>query len=189
MNNKTQMIVEAGLMIALATILSQFKIFRMPAGGSVTPGSMIPILIFAMRWGWKQGCFVGVVYGLFQMVLGGYVIHPMQAILDYPVAFGCLGFAGFAKNSVQEVVNSNAVKGLVVTTGATVIAIVFRMMAHVLSGVIFFAPEGATFTTPAAWTASIAYNGGFLVAELAITIVVLSLLMKPIMTVYMAKEA
>lgn len=189
MNNKTQMIVEAGLMIALAMILSQFRLFRMVAGGSVTPGSMIPILIFAMRWGWKQGCFVGVVFGLFQMVLGGYVIHPAQALLDYPIAFGCLGLAGFAKNSVQKVINSNTGKGIIVTAGATIIAILFRMIAHVLSGVIFFAPEGATFTTPAAWTASIVYNGTFLVAELAITLFILSLLMKPIMTVYMAKEA
>jgi len=189
MNKKTQMIVEAGLMIALATILSQFKIFRMPAGGSVTPGSMIPILIYAMRWGWKQGVFVGVVYGLFQMVLGGYVIHPAQAALDYPIAFGCLGFAGIAKNSMQQVINSNAGKGVIVTIGATVVAVLLRMVSHVRSGVIFFAPEGATFTTPAAWTASIAYNGSFLVAEFAITAVVLVLLMKPIMTVYMAKEA
>lgn len=189
MNRKTQMIVEAGLMIALATILSQFRLFRMPAGGSVTPGSMIPILIYAMRWGWKQGVFVGVVYGLFQMVLGGYVIHPVQAALDYPIGFGCLGFAGLAKNSVQQVINSDTGKGIVVTVGATLIAVLLRMVSHVLSGVIFFAPEGATFTTPAAWTASIVYNGTFLVAEFAITVVVLVLLMKPIMTVYMTKEA
>ncbi len=189
MNNKTQMIVEAGLMIALSMILAQFKIFRMPAGGSVTPGSMIPILIFAMRWGWKQGVFVGMVFGLFQMVLGGYVIHPAQALLDYPIAFGCLGIAGFAKNSVKKVISSHTMKGIFVTASATIIAVTLRMVAHVLSGVIFFAPEGATFTTPAAWTASIAYNGTFLIAELVIAIAILSVILKPVMTVYLAKEA
>lgn len=189
MNKKTQMLVEAGLMIALAMILSQFKIFRMPAGGSVTPGSMIPILIFAMRWGWKQGVFVGIVYGLFQMVMGGYVIHPVQALLDYPIGFGCLGFAGLAQGSVKKVINSDTMKGILVTSGATLLAVVLRMLSHVLSGVIFFAPEGATFTTPAAWTASIAYNGTFLVAELAIALVILAIILKPVMTVYLAKEA
>lgn len=189
MSKKTQAMVEAGLMIALAMILSQFKIFRMPAGGSVTPGSMIPILIYAMRWGWKQGVFVGIVYGMFQMILGGYVIHPMQALLDYPIGFGCLGFAGLAKNSVKKLINEDTLKGILVTTSATLIAVLLRMFAHVLSGVIFFAPEGATFTTPVAWTASIVYNGTFLVAELVIAIVILSIVLKPIMTVYLSKEA
>lgn len=188
MNKKTQMIVEAGLMIALATLLSQFKLFRMPAGGSVTPGSMIPILIYAMRWGWKQGVLVGIVYGIFQFILGGYFAHPIQVALDYPIAFGCLGFAGLAKESVKKAVHSDTSKGIAVTVGATLIAIVLRLISHVLSGVIFFAPEGATFTTPAAWTASIAYNGTFLVAEFAIAAVVLALLIKPIMTVYLSKE-
>ncbi len=45
------MVVEAGIMIALAYLLSRIKIYEAPQGGSVTAGSMIPILLFAMRWG------------------------------------------------------------------------------------------------------------------------------------------
>ena len=42
----TRMMVEAGIMIALAQILSYVKIFEAPYGGSVTAGSMVPIIIF-----------------------------------------------------------------------------------------------------------------------------------------------
>ncbi len=47
-NMKTRMIVEAGIMMALAYVLSMVKIFQMPNGGTITAGSMIPILIFAI---------------------------------------------------------------------------------------------------------------------------------------------
>lgn len=187
-NKKTQMIVEAGLMMALAMILAQFKLFRMPAGGSVTPGSMIPIVIFAFRWGWKEGVFVGTVFGLLQMIFGGYIIHPMQAILDYPLAFGVLGFAGLAKSSVLEFIDNNTMRSIFIVTVTTASVMLIRVISHVLSGVIFFAPEGATFTTPAAWTASISYNGSFMLAETLITLVIMSILIKPIIKVYVLKD-
>src|SRR3712207_3695362 len=38
----TSSMVTIGLTIAIATVLGQFKLFKMPQGGSVTPGSLIP---------------------------------------------------------------------------------------------------------------------------------------------------
>ena len=40
-------ITEAGIVIALAFDLSMIKVYHLPAGGSVTAGSMIPILLLA----------------------------------------------------------------------------------------------------------------------------------------------
>lgn len=187
-NKKTQMIVEAGIMMALAMLLSQFKIYRMPLGGSVTPGSMIPIIIFAFRWGWKSGVAIGIVYGTLQMIFGGYVIHPAQALLDYPIGFGVLGFAGFAKNSIHKLIDKKIVMSTVLVIIATISVMLLRTFSHILSGVIFFAPEGSTFTTPVAWTASIAYNGSFMFLESIITIVILAIMIKPIVKVYMLKD-
>ena len=39
----TKALVEAGVMIALAQVLSYVRIFEAPFGGSVTAGSMVPI--------------------------------------------------------------------------------------------------------------------------------------------------
>ncbi len=98
-NNKTRMLVEAGIMMALAYVLSLVVVFQMPNGGTITAGSMIPILIFAFRWGGIQGMFVGSIYGVIQFMLGPkYSFHIVSILFDYVVAFGALGLAGFFKN-------------------------------------------------------------------------------------------
>ena len=46
------MLTEGGMMIALATILSYIKVYEAPMGGSVTAGSMIPIMLFCNSLGY-----------------------------------------------------------------------------------------------------------------------------------------
>lgn len=186
-NPKVQMLVEAGLMLALAMILSNIVMFRMPAGGSVTLGSMIPILIFSMRWGWQSGVFVGVVFGLLQMAFGGYVVSVPQAILDYPLAFGFIGLAGLGKNKVKASVMNGTFEGIKVISVWTVIAIFLRFLSHVASGLLFFS-DGLSLLSPATWWISISYNGGFLLVETIIAAAILSVIGKPVMTVYLQKK-
>lgn len=164
----TRTLVEAGLCLALSFVLGRIKLFSMPQGGSVTAGQMIPLIFFAIRHGAGKGIIVGIAYGLLDMAIGGYVIHPVQAILDYPAAFGFLGLAGlfskkfFENNDVMPVIYG------------TVLGVFARFICHTLTGVIFFAsyaPEGQN-----AWAYSAGYNGTFLAVELAITIVLIFLL-------------
>jgi len=54
----TRTIVEAGMMLALTTVLGQFKLYTSPFGGSVTAGAMIPLLLLAML----RGPVVGINY-------------------------------------------------------------------------------------------------------------------------------
>ena len=56
-------------MIALSALLSYVRIYQAPNGGSVTAGSMIPIMIFAIRWGLGPGLAVGATYGLLDFIL------------------------------------------------------------------------------------------------------------------------
>jgi len=152
MNNKTRILVEAGLAAGLAVALSYLRIWRMPQGGSITLEN-IPLLIFALRWGVKAGLGAGVVAGLIQLILGGYVVHPVQALLDYPVAFGALGMAGSIPRPLWA--------GMTLGTG-------LRLFCHVLSGVVFFgsyAPEGTNV-----WMYSIIYNGSFMLPNLVIAV-------------------
>jgi len=164
----TKVIAETVVFVALATVLSNIKIFQLPQGGSVTAASMVPILWLALRRGPKVGLFGAVMYGLVQMAFDPYIVHPAQMLLDYPIAFGLLGVAGFFQKRPF----------IGVTLG-----IIGRFVAHYFSGVIFFpmfAPEGMH---PAVYSAL--YNG-FLVVELVISIYIIYMLKRSkILQIYM----
>ena len=84
----------AALSIALAFVLSYVKLFRMPNSGSVTLASMLPLMLFSAAYGVGPGLLAGAAYGLLQYVQGGYFVHPIQFLLDYPIAFALIGLAG-----------------------------------------------------------------------------------------------
>ncbi len=167
-NWTVKMLVEGGLCIALAFVLGYIKLFSMPQGGSVTAGEMIPIIIFALRHGSLPGIVVGAVYGLVQMLFGGSIFHPIQAILDYPVAFGVLGLAGLFSAEFEK---NKSIKP--VLAGAS-LGIVLRMIAHTLTGGIFFASYAPEGQNP--WVYSIIYNASYLVVEFIITVIIIYLL-------------
>ncbi|HOE57135.1 MAG TPA: energy-coupled thiamine transporter ThiT [Bacillota bacterium] len=164
----TKMLTEAGIMIAAAQILSYVKIFEAPYGGSVTAGSMIPIIVFSLRWGAKYGLLAGTAYGILQFLLGGaiYSYHIISILFDYVVAFGLLGLAGIFRTDA---------KGIFL---GTCLGIFGRFICHIISGVVVwasYAPEGMN---PLHY--SIVYNGSYLLPELAITLVIVGVLYKPL---------
>lgn len=167
-NWTVKMLVEGGLCIALSFVLGYIKLFSMPQGGSVTAGEMIPIIIFALRHGSLPGIVVGALYGFVQMLFGGSIFHPVQAILDYPVAFGVLGLAGLFSSEFEKT------KSIVPVIKGASLGIVLRMIAHTLTGAIFFASYAPEGQNP--WAYSIIYNASYLVVEFAITIVIIYLL-------------
>jgi thiamine transporter len=155
--------VEGALCVALSVVFSGFKLFSMPQGGSVTL-EMAPLLYFSYKYGWRWGIAAGVLSGVFQMVFGGYVVHPIQAILDYPAAFGCLGFAGISGRDARGVL------------AGAIASAVARLACHVLSGVAFFssyAPEGQNV-----WIYSLAYNAAFMAPSIIISSVLAWVLWK-----------
>src|SRR4030042_3770098 len=97
---KVRILAEATVFIALTIVLKDVlpPIYRLPQGGSVTIAGLVPLLWFALRRGLKYGVFAGFMYGLIHAVLpGAYIIHPVQGLLDYPLAFAALGLAGAFK--------------------------------------------------------------------------------------------
>ena len=149
----------SALLIALATVLGQIKIFEMPQGGSVTLFSILPIVVCGYLLGTRRGVMAGFCVGLINLIFGPYVIHPVQLLMDYPIAFGALGLSGLTRNTKN---------GL---TKGYIIGIIGRYICAVLSGVIFFgayAPEGFN-----AWTWSLWYNLTYLAAEGILTIIVI----------------
>ena len=155
----TKIIAETVMFVALATVLSYLKLFSLPQGGSVTAASMVPIIWLALRRGPKVGLFAATLYGVVQLALEPYIYHPAQVLLDYPIAFGLLGIAGFFQK-----------RPLIGTS----LGIMGRFLAHFLSGIIFFASYAPEGMHPAIYSAI--YNGGYLLVELVISIYVIFLL-------------
>ncbi len=150
--SKTQVLVEGALAVALSVAFSYVKLWRMPQGGSITLEDL-PLMLFALRHGLRFGLGAGMVSGLLQLLLGGYVVHPFQALLDYPLAFGALGLTALVPKPLW----------LGMTLGSA-----GRFICHLLSGVVFFgsyAPEG----TPV-WLYSAIYNGSFMVPSLILSV-------------------
>ena len=152
-------LVEAAVLVALATVLSVIVVYRAPQGGSVTPASMVPLLVLALRRGPKVGVMAGVVYGFIQLLIEPMVVHWAQLVLDYPLAFGLLGLAGFLGRQPYV---------------AVVVAIAGRLASHVVSGVVFFAAYAPPGVDP--WVYSLVYNSTYLVPEMALSLVVVFLL-------------
>src|SRR5215216_2608268 len=96
----TRVLTEAALALALAFVLGFVVLFKMPFGGTVSL-EMIPLILLALRQGWKVGVVAGVAYGILYLTIDNFVVHPVQFILDYPLAFGALGLAGLFKPTVR----------------------------------------------------------------------------------------
>ena len=142
------------LCIAMSFVLSYIKLWSMPMGGSVTLASMLPLLWYSNKFGVRNGLIAGAAYGLLQLIQKPEIYHWAQVLLDYPLAFGMLGLAGCVKNLQL----------------GSILGVAGRWIMHILSGAIFFAewvPEGWSN----AWIYSAAYNGGYLLAELILCLV------------------
>jgi thiamine transporter len=159
----TRVLTEAALAVALSFVLGFIVLFKMPFGGSVSL-EMIPLILLALRQGWKVGVLAGAAYGLLDLAIDPYVVHPVQLLLDYPLAFGALGLAGLFKPTVRGAI-----------LGATV-AVLARFLCHLLSGVVFFASYAPEGWNPFLYSA--AYNAAYLLPSLAIAVVVTVVLLK-----------
>ena len=161
----TRMLVEAGILIALAQVLSFIK-YELPYGGSVTPGSMIPIIIFAIRWGSAKGILAGLVYGFLQFALGTkFSYHPLGIFLDYIFAYGCLGLAGLYRSRLRNILISIS------------IALFSRFSFHYLSGIILWRAYAEDMNP---YLYSLLYNGSYMLPELIISVLLVSILYKPL---------
>ena len=126
------MAASSGLMLALAVILTAFPFYRMPNGGSVTLGGMLPLFFISFAYGPEVGMLAGFAYSLMNLVMAPYILHPVQVLFDYPLPFMALGLAGcFPRHHMAGITAAVAV----------------RLFFHFLSGVVFFgsyAPAGTS---------------------------------------------
>lgn len=174
MEKKTINLTRAAIMVALACALSFFKIIELANGGSITLGSMVPIILISYILNSKWALFTSFVYALLQMLLQGIATPPTQnfiyyllvIMLDYVIAFTVLGLAGPITRKIKNV-------SLKVILG-TVSVVVLRFICHLLSGILIwgvYAPEGQSV-----FLYSFIYNGSYMLGELIITVVIMALI-------------
>ncbi len=164
---KTTKLTLCAVMMALAAVLSIVPLYQAPYGGTVTLGSMVPlvlacVMIEDMRWGLLT-CFA---YSLLQMMIGftapptaTFLYFIAVVLLDYVVAFTVI----FTVNPISKLFGN---KFLGIVSG-TVVACVLRFACHFLSGILIwgvYAPEDIPV-----WLYSILYNGGYMLPETLIT--------------------
>ncbi|MDQ5828852.1 MAG: energy-coupled thiamine transporter ThiT [Actinomycetota bacterium] len=158
-----RVLTEAALAVALAFVLGLIRVWKMPFGGSISL-EMVPLILLALRQGPWVGIFAGAVYGLLDLFLDPFIVHPIQLFFDYPLAFGVLGLAGFFRPTVR-----GAILG-------TVAAVLARFTCHFISGVVFFAsyaPEGWNV-----YIYSAAYNAAYLIPSLIVAVIVVLVLLR-----------
>lgn len=169
--NMTRRLTETAIMIALAVALSYVQIFSLPKGGSVTLFSQVPIIIIGYRYGWKWGCVTGVIYGLLEMLLQGlgnfsYVkgigAYLILIFADYVVAFMVLGLGGGLFKKVVS--NQSVALGL-----GALVASALRFLCHFISGVTIWGEYADGWKS--VWVYSLGYNGSYMAAEAAISVI------------------
>ncbi|MBQ2723953.1 MAG: energy-coupled thiamine transporter ThiT [Clostridia bacterium] len=133
--------------IALSFALSYVKLFRMPQGGSVTAGSIVLLLLYSWYFGLPKGLVCCLIYGILQSIQDPWIVHPIQFILDYPLAYVTVGFVALFTNFKNK--NLGLILGILTVT-------LLRYLCHFTSGWVFFgeyAPEGV-----ASWIYSLGYS-------------------------------
>lgn len=158
----TKMMSVGAMCIALSSVLSMIKLMEMPSGGSITPASMLPMMLFSYIYGTLPGLTLGAIYGFLQFLIGGtsWFLSVPQMLMDYPLAFAMIGLAGLFRRLPNE--------KLGLTLGV-VVASLGRFIMAVLAGLIFW-----TDLTGGLWPAivySLGYNGAYMSVECVICVV------------------
>ncbi len=170
---ETKILAEIIVFSALSAVLYTLRPFTLPYGGSVTLGSMVPTMWLSLRRGVRVGVVAGAVFGVLALLIdvlllgaSAVVATPVQAFLEYPIAFGLIGLTGiFHRKTVKWAL------------GGAALSVFLRFLVHYFVGVfvwyyVYSFPEYGQFIWPAV------YNGSFLSVEFLISAVLLAILVR-----------
>jgi thiamine transporter len=171
---ETKILAEIVVFAALSAVLYTIRLYTLPYGGSITLCSMVPVMWLALRRGVYVGVVAGAIFGIIAlfidvMFLGAssVIASPIQVILEYPIAFGVLGFAGvFHRKTVGYA-----------EVGVT-LSIFIKFMIHYLVGAFIWV---YVYTFPSEWGQFLwpaIYNGSFLLIEYITSAILMAILVK-----------
>lgn len=162
---------EGAMMVALALILSYFKIQFLQAGS--INFCMVPVILFAVRWGVGPGLLAGAAFGTLKFFLAeGFAINIWSFLLDYSVAYMFVGLAGLLHGRKH---------GLPI---GCLVGCFGRFVIHFISGLtiyrILVPTEIFGITTDSPFIFSVIYNGSYMLPSTIGCFIVCLLLEKPL---------
>jgi len=181
----TRALTESALLVALAAVLSLYAVFKLPNGGSVTIGSMIPILLVSMKYSFRWSLAVAFAYSMIQMFLGFYappvenlLYYSLVVLLDYLIAFSVLCLAGPIYRALRSTLSVRFR-----LLAAALFCFSLRFICHFLSGIIIW----AAYAPPdqPLWLYSLLYNGSYMLGEGFVSGVILFLAGEKLMNYFL----
>ena len=166
---------ECAIFTAMALALSYLKI---PIGlefggfGGSIDLVMIPLILCAIRWGCGWGLGTGLVFGTLKLFLaGGTAINWQSMLLDYSIAYMCVGLAGLLRGKSKT------------AWLAALIGCFGRFVIHFISGITIYAEYmtdifGLHMTNT--WVYSTLYNGSYMLPNTILAVAVIALLSVPL---------
>ncbi len=175
-NTRVLAMVETALCVALAIALSRLPAYKLPYGGSLSL-EMLPIMVIALRRGFRAGIIAGVLTSVAVFLFEPFVVHWAQVALDYPVAFGAVGLAAVGARAWRTAVTKGAptTAAWTVVAPACLLAGALRFASHFVSGIIFFgsyAPKGQPVAIY-----SLVYNASYMVPATIVCAIAAALLL------------
>jgi len=172
-NQTTRVLCEGAVSVALAYALTFVELDLWFQGGSIS-AAMIPLILFAVRWGAGWGMAAGLVFGTLKYFIGldSFVLNWVSIIFDYSGAYAMVGLAGLFKRRADRIPLAALVAGAA------------RFIVHYISGVTVYAewmPEefmGLTMTSPFFYSAL--YNGGYMLPSTILAVAVCAALAAPL---------
>ncbi|MBR5285159.1 MAG: energy-coupled thiamine transporter ThiT [Clostridia bacterium] len=161
---KNRRLVEGALFVAIAYVLSFIEIKAVWQYGGSIDFVMLPLILYAIRWGTEAGLMAGLVFGTIKFFLsGGVAVNWQSMLLDYSLAYMFVGFAGLLKNRPS------------LTWLAALIGCFARFIIHFISGVTIYASYmppifmGWEMTSPTIY--SILYNGSYMLPSSVMAVI------------------
>lgn len=181
---------ESAILIGVSLALNEFAAFNAPwaFGGSVTLGSILPLVLICWRWGTRQGLFSAFVFSLLQMFIGfknvTYGQNALQmffiAFLDYILAYTVIGLAGIFKNKTSN--------RLFEIGCGIVLVCALRFLCHFVSGWLIWDALWPNEQGMYGAVYSLVYNGGYMLPETLIATVIGLLLFLPLKRFWLGED-
>jgi|GEM_PF-442087 len=166
--------------VVLALISKYIPFLHFSNGGSISL-AMVPLTLAALILGPVWGTFVGLAFGVLDMLLdGGYAFVWLSLVLDYFLAFAVVGFSSLFRKAFFE-------KKAWSLIAAFSLFWVLRFVCHFFSGCVVMwttdTGEIAPDFSGGAVLYSLGYNAGYLVPTFVLCVVLLMALADPIFRV------
>jgi thiamine transporter len=148
---------------------------------------MVPIFLMAYRWGIKGGMLTGLLLGLLQIVSGtAWISTPIQAFIDYYLAFTVVGISGvFMNKFVNSYKEEKRSKAKWFGICGMFLGSFLRFLCHFVSGIVFFgsaAPKGQPVAIY-----SFIYNGTYMLISFILSALVVMMLYSAASSVLLKK--